>query len=69
MDLVLGDGALDRGAACHLIPADETTGAGTAYVVVEGDPYPRRVRAGWVTDPDITAMTTQYAAPAARPAT
>lgn len=65
VDLVLGDGALDRGAACHLIGADEATGAGIGYVVVEGDAYPRRVRAGWVTDPDIHAMATEYPAPRA----
>ena len=65
VDLVLGDGALDRGAACHLIGADEATGAGIGYVVVEGDAYPRRVRAGWVTDPDIHAMAAEYPAPRA----
>ena len=53
VDMVLGDGARDRGAACELIPADPATGAGVAYVRLEGDPDPVRVRAGWVTDWDI----------------
>jgi S-DNA-T family DNA segregation ATPase FtsK/SpoIIIE len=55
-DMVLGDGACDRGAACELIPADPATGAGVAYVRLEADPDPVRVRAGWVTDADIRAM-------------
>jgi S-DNA-T family DNA segregation ATPase FtsK/SpoIIIE len=56
VDMVLGDGARDRGAACELIPADPATGAGVAFVRVEGDPDPVRVRAGWVTDFDIRAL-------------
>jgi DNA segregation ATPase FtsK/SpoIIIE, S-DNA-T family len=47
VDMVLGDGARDRGAACELISAD---------------PDPVRVRAGWVTDADIRAMADQCAA-------
>jgi S-DNA-T family DNA segregation ATPase FtsK/SpoIIIE len=62
VDMVLGDGALGRGAACQLIPADEQTGAGGAYVVDEGDPYPARVRAGYVTDGDVRSMSRDYAA-------
>jgi S-DNA-T family DNA segregation ATPase FtsK/SpoIIIE len=58
-DMVLGDGARDRGAACELIPADPATGAGVAFVRVEADPDPVRVRAGWVTDADIRAMADQ----------
>ncbi|MFI5957749.1 FtsK/SpoIIIE domain-containing protein [Cryptosporangium sp. NPDC051539] len=53
VDLVLGDGAADRGAAAHLIPRDEARGAGIAYVLTDGDPTPRRVRAGYVSDRDI----------------
>jgi DNA segregation ATPase FtsK/SpoIIIE, S-DNA-T family len=56
-DMVLGDGARDRGAACELISTDPATGAGVAYIRVESDPDPVRVRAGWVTDADIRAMT------------
>ena len=56
VDMVLGDGARDRGAACELIPSDPATGAGVAFVRLEGDPDPVRVRAGWVTDADIRAL-------------
>jgi len=56
VDMVLGDGARDRGAACELIPADPGTGAGVAFVRLESDPDPVRVRAGWVTDADIRAL-------------
>ena len=56
VDMVLGDGARDRGATCELISPDPATGAGVAFVRVESDPDPVRVRAGWVTDPDIRAL-------------
>jgi len=59
VDMVLGDGARDRGAACELISSDPATGAGVAFVRVEADPDPVRVRAGWVTDADIRAMADQ----------
>ena len=59
--LHVGDGARDRGAACELISADPATGAGVAFVRVEADPDPVRVRAGWVTDADIRAMAYQVA--------
>ena len=58
-DMVLGDGARDRGAACELISADPATGAGVAFIRLEADPDPVRVRAGWVTDTDIRAMADQ----------
>jgi DNA segregation ATPase FtsK/SpoIIIE, S-DNA-T family len=61
VDMVLGDGARDRGALADLIPTDPATGAGTAYVRLETDPDPVRVRAAWVTDTDITAMAAEYA--------
>jgi S-DNA-T family DNA segregation ATPase FtsK/SpoIIIE len=61
VDMVLGDGARDRGAACELISANPATGAGVAFVRVEADPDPVRVRAGWVTDADIEAMAYQIA--------
>jgi S-DNA-T family DNA segregation ATPase FtsK/SpoIIIE len=61
VDMVLGDGARDRGALADLISTDETTGAGVAYVRLATDPDPVRVRAAWVTDTDIRAMVTGYA--------
>jgi S-DNA-T family DNA segregation ATPase FtsK/SpoIIIE len=57
VDMVLGDGARDRGAACELISPDPATGAGVAFVRLEADPDPVRVRAEWVSDADIQAMT------------
>ena len=57
-DLVLGDGARDRGAACDEISTDPATGAGVGYLRLEADPDPVRVRAAYVTDADIRAMTT-----------
>ena len=48
VDMVLGDGARDRGATCELISPDPATGAGVAFVRLEADPDPVRVRAGWV---------------------
>jgi DNA segregation ATPase FtsK/SpoIIIE, S-DNA-T family len=62
VDMVLGDGARDRGATADLIPNDPTTGAGVAYVRLETDPDPVRVRAAWVTDVGIRAMCAEYAA-------
>jgi DNA segregation ATPase FtsK/SpoIIIE, S-DNA-T family len=62
VDMVLGDGARDRGATCELISTDPDVGAGVAFVRLEADPDPVRVRAGWVTDPDIRAMADQCAA-------
>jgi S-DNA-T family DNA segregation ATPase FtsK/SpoIIIE len=53
VDMVLGDGARDRGAACELISPDPAIGAGVAFVRLEGDPDPVRVRAGWVSDAEI----------------
>ena len=56
VDLVLSDGARDRGATAHLISPVPETGAGVAFIRTEGDPDPVRVRAAWVADPDIKAM-------------
>jgi len=61
VDMVLGDGARDRGALADLIPTTATTGAGIAYVRLETDPDPVRVRAAWVTDTDIAAMAAEHA--------
>ncbi len=59
VDMVLGDGARDRGASCEMISSDPATGAGVAFVRLESDPDPVRVRAGWVSDADIRAMADQ----------
>jgi S-DNA-T family DNA segregation ATPase FtsK/SpoIIIE len=56
VDMVLGDGARDRGAACELISSDPAIGAGVAFVRLESDPDPVRVRAGWVSDADILTL-------------
>jgi DNA segregation ATPase FtsK/SpoIIIE, S-DNA-T family len=56
VDMVLGDGAHDRGAYCEHISTDPNTGAGVGFVRLENNPDPVRVRAAWVSDPDITAM-------------
>jgi S-DNA-T family DNA segregation ATPase FtsK/SpoIIIE len=56
VDMVLGDGARDRGAACELISSNPAVGAGVAFVRLEADPDPVRVRAGWVSDADILAL-------------
>jgi S-DNA-T family DNA segregation ATPase FtsK/SpoIIIE len=55
-DMVLGDGARDRGAACELISANPAAGAGVAFVRLEYDPDPVRVRAGWISDRDIADL-------------
>jgi DNA segregation ATPase FtsK/SpoIIIE, S-DNA-T family len=62
VDMVLGDGARDRGATSDLISADPATGAGVAFVRLEADPDPVRVRAARVSDEDIRAMVAQCTA-------
>ncbi len=56
VDMVLGEGARDRGGLADLISTNPATGAGVAYVRLESDPDPVRVRAAWVSDDDIDAM-------------
>jgi DNA segregation ATPase FtsK/SpoIIIE, S-DNA-T family len=56
VDMVLGDGARDRGALADQISPDPWTGAGVGYVRLEASPDPVRVRAAYVTDADILAM-------------
>ena len=58
VDMVLGDGARDRGGLADLISTDPPTCGGVAYVRLESDPDPVRVRATWVSDDDIRAMVT-----------
>ena len=59
VDLTLGEGARDRGALCDRIPKGPGA-AGTAYVVLDGDPAPMRVRFSYLTDADITTMARDY---------
>jgi S-DNA-T family DNA segregation ATPase FtsK/SpoIIIE len=62
VDMVLGDGARDRGAACDEISASPSVGAGVAFVRLEVAPDPVRVRAAFVSDDDIRAMTAAFTA-------
>ncbi len=55
VDMVLGDGARDRGALADQISPLPEVGAGVAYVRLEASPDPVRARAGHVTDTDIHA--------------
>ena len=56
VDMVLGDGARDRGALADEISPLPEIGAGVGYVRLEASPDPVRVRAAYVTDADIRAM-------------
>jgi len=56
VDMVLGDGARDRGALADQISPDTWTGAGVGYVRLEASPDPVRVRAAYVSDDDIHVM-------------
>lgn len=58
VDMVLGDGARDRGALADQISSLPHVGAGVGYVRLDTTPDPVRVRATYVTDDDITTMTT-----------
>jgi DNA segregation ATPase FtsK/SpoIIIE, S-DNA-T family len=63
VDMVAGDGARERGALADLISTDPAVGAGVAYVRLESDPDPVRVRAAWVCDADIESMVADCAQP------
>lgn len=63
VDLALGDGAHQRGAACDRIP---DTLPGVGYVVVDGRREPVRVRFAYHTDHDITALANRYTPPTRR---
>ncbi|GAA3472065.1 FtsK/SpoIIIE domain-containing protein [Nonomuraea roseola] len=56
VDMVLGDGARDRGALADQISPLPAPGAGVGYVRLETTPDPVRVRAAYVSDADIRAM-------------
>ncbi|MET9711441.1 FtsK/SpoIIIE domain-containing protein [Nocardiopsis alba] len=57
VDMVLGEGARERGAEAHLI---DPTLPGVAYVRLETSPSPVRARAAYVSDDDITTMADGY---------
>jgi S-DNA-T family DNA segregation ATPase FtsK/SpoIIIE len=61
VDMVLGDGARDRGALADEISPLPVTGAGVGYVRLEGSPRVVRVRAAYVADEDIHAMAAMAA--------
>ncbi|TMQ94009.1 cell division protein FtsK [Actinomadura soli] len=56
VDMVLGDGARDRGALADQISSVPEVGAGVGFVRLETSPDPVRVRAAYVSDADIRAM-------------
>ncbi|WP_242614387.1 FtsK/SpoIIIE domain-containing protein [Actinomadura roseirufa] len=56
VDMILGDGARDRGALADQISSVPEIGAGVAFVRLEISPDPVRVRAAFVSDDDIDAM-------------
>lgn len=60
VDMVLGDGARDRGAYADQISSLPATGAGVGYVLLEGSRDPARVRAAYVSDADIDAMAVTF---------
>ncbi|MER5425151.1 FtsK/SpoIIIE domain-containing protein [Streptosporangium roseum] len=62
VDMVLGDGARDRGALADLISPQPDLGAGIAYTRLETSPEPTRARAGYVSDADIRDMVAAFTA-------
>ncbi len=60
VDLLLGDGARDRGALADQIP---TSGKGVAYVLLDGQPEPARVRFSYLPDDVIRDMAATFPAP------
>ncbi|MFD0740666.1 FtsK/SpoIIIE domain-containing protein [Phytohabitans flavus] len=61
VDLVLGDGARDRGALADQIPL---TSKGVGYVLLDGQPEPARVRFSYISDDLIRDMAATFPAPA-----
>ncbi|RVX46116.1 S-DNA-T family DNA segregation ATPase FtsK/SpoIIIE [Nonomuraea polychroma] len=61
VDMVLGDGARDRGALADQISPRPELGAGVGYVRLETSPDPIRVRATYVSDDDIRDMVGDFA--------
>ncbi|MGI5420953.1 FtsK/SpoIIIE domain-containing protein [Actinomadura luteofluorescens] len=56
VDMVLGDGARDRGALADQISSIPEIGAGVGFIRLETTPDPVRVRAAYVSDDDIRDM-------------
>ena len=61
VDMVLGDGARDRGALADEIPIDEAH-AGIGFRIDKGSRLPRRIRLGYTTDAEISELN-QLCAP------
>nr|WP_240762317.1 FtsK/SpoIIIE domain-containing protein [Micromonospora sp. HM134] len=61
VDLVLGDGARNRGALADQMPR---WAKGVGYVILDGTPEPMRVRFSYVSDDDIRDLAQRYPAPA-----
>jgi DNA segregation ATPase FtsK/SpoIIIE-like protein len=60
VDMVLGQGARDRGATADLISPDPHEGAGVGFVRHETQPEPVRVRAAFVPDHVIDRMVKDF---------
>lgn len=60
VDMVLGDGARDRGATCDRIPM---TTPGVGYVVEDGHTAVAKVRAAWIDDDHLRWLATTYPSP------
>ncbi|UPK74792.1 hypothetical protein MU582_20530 [Nocardioidaceae bacterium SCSIO 66511] len=60
VDMVLGDGARERGALCDQIPLSLP---GTGYAVVDGVPDPVRLRFPFTTDEQIRQLAAAHPAP------
>ncbi|WFE39235.1 FtsK/SpoIIIE domain-containing protein [Micromonospora sp. WMMD998] len=60
VDLLLGDGSRDRGALADQIPL---SGKGVAYVLLDGQPEPARVRFSYLADDVIRDMAATFPAP------
>ncbi|MFC4061178.1 FtsK/SpoIIIE domain-containing protein [Planomonospora corallina] len=67
VDMVLGEGARDRGALADQISPIPERGAGVGFVRLETSPDPVRVRAAYVCDADIHAMVAEFASSPALP--
>ncbi|ATO17104.1 cell division protein FtsK [Micromonospora sp. WMMA2032] len=61
VDMVLGDGARNRGALADQMPR---WAKGVGYVILDGTPDPMRVRFSYVSDDDIRDMAQRFPAPA-----